>query len=102
MVSAVLFDVDDDFYLSASGTGSFLQDRRKVKELWGTLAGAWFDGPDDPRLWLLRMVPERIDYWKSGAGKVLQMVAMLKAAVTRTRPGKAVGEHGSFEPPTGH
>ena len=40
---------------------------------------AWFDSPADPDLWLLRVEPERVDYWKSGAGKIVQMVAMAKA-----------------------
>jgi general stress protein 26 len=97
-VNVSFADIDDDFYLSASGTGSFVDDREKIEALWGTMAAAWFDSPADPKLWLLRVIPERVDYWKSGAGKVLQMVAMLKAAMTNTRPGEAVGRHGSFEP----
>jgi len=88
----------DDFYLAAAGNGHFVDDREKIEALWGVLAAAWFDGPNDPNLWLLRVDPDRVDYWKSGAGKIIQMVAMVKAAMTNTRPGKSVGEHGSFEP----
>lgn len=93
---------DDDFYLAASGEAHFVDDRAKVEALWNVMTAAWFDSPNDPKLWLLRVEPERVDYWKPGAGKVLQMVAMVKAAVTKTRPGKSVGEHGTFEPRTAH
>ena len=97
-VNVAFADKDDDFYLSAAGIGHFIDDREKIEALWGMMAAAWFDGPTDPNLWLLRVEPDKVDYWKPGAGKVLQMVAMAKAALTNTRPGKAVGEHGSFEP----
>jgi general stress protein 26 len=97
-VNVAFADTGDDFYLSATGSAWFVDDLEKIEALWGVMAAAWFDGPTDPNLWLLRVKPDRIDYWKSGAGKVLQMVAMAKAALTNTRPGKAVGEHGSFEP----
>lgn len=95
-VNVAFADRDDDFYLSVAGNAHFVADREKIEALWGMMAAAWFDGPDDPKLWLLRVEPDRVDYWKSGAGKILQLAAMAKAALTNTRPGKAVGEHGSF------
>ncbi len=92
---------DDDFYLSACARAHFVDDREQVESLWNVMSAAWFDGPGDPRLWLLRVEPQRVDYWRSGAGKVLQLAAMAKAALTGTRPGKAVGEKGSFVPSDG-
>jgi general stress protein 26 len=97
-VNVAFADKDDDFYLAAAGEAHFIDDRQKVESLWGMMAAAWFDGPTDASLWLLRVCPERIDYWKAGAGKVLQLAAMAKAALTGTRPGDAVGEHGTFDP----
>lgn len=92
-------DPADDFYVSVSGLGYFQHDREKIEALWTPMAAAWFDGPHDPKLALLRVQPERVDYWKNEAGKLTQMAAMAKAALTNTRPGKGVGEHGSFVPP---
>ena len=97
-VNVAFADTDDDFYLSAAGIGHFIDDREKIESLWSMMAAAWFDGPTDPNLRLLRVEPEHVDYGKPGAGKVLQMVARAKAALTHTRPGKAVGEHGEFDP----
>ena len=92
-------DNGDSFYLSVVGRGYFIEDRQKVDELWNTLAAAWYsEGPADPDLRLLRVDPERVDYWTTKAGKIVQFLAMAKAAVTRTAPGPAVGEHGTFAP----
>lgn len=96
-VNVSFADVGDSFYLSAAGRCYFIHDRAKVEELWSPMAAAWFtEGASDPDLWLLRVDCEHVDYWTTKAGKIVQMVAMLKAAVTHTRPGAAVGEHGSF------
>jgi general stress protein 26 len=98
-VNVAFVDASDDFYLSVAGSGHFLDDREKIEALWNPMAAAWFDGPADPTLWLLRVQPGRVDYWRNDAGKLVQMAAMAKAALTNTRPGKGVGEHGSFVPP---
>jgi general stress protein 26 len=98
-VNVAFADTGDSFYLSASGPAYFIDDRAKVEELWNVMAAAWYtDGPTDPDLWLLRVDVERIDYWTTKAGKLVQMLAMAKAALTHTPPGPAVGEHGSFAP----
>lgn len=98
-VNVAFADPGDDFYLSISGIGHFIDDRQKVEALWTPMAAAWFDGPTDPKLAMLRVQPERVDYWKNDAGRLVQMAAMAKAVLTNTRPGKGVGEHGSFVPP---
>jgi general stress protein 26 len=98
-VNVSFADPKDDFYLSVSGVARFIDDREKIEALWSPMAAAWFDGPADPRLSLLRVMPERVDYWKNDAGRLVQMAALAKAALTSTRPGKGVGEHGSFVPP---
>ena len=102
IVNVAFASPSEDFYLAAGGRAHFVDDRQKVEALWNVMTAAWFDSPADPNLWLLRVEPDRVDYWKPGAGKVLQMVAMVKAAMTNTRPGKAVGEHGTFEPRSRH
>ena len=88
----------DSFYLSTTARASFVDDRAKIEALWTPLAAAWFQGPADPALRLLRVEAEKIDYWISKGGKVLQMLAIAKAAAHHTMPGPEAGEHGSFEP----
>jgi len=89
-------DLSDNLYVSLRGTGQILKDRAKVRELWNAMAGAWFtQGPDDPKLALLRVDVDRGEYWEPDVSKVVQFFSIAKAALTRTPP-KHVGEHREF------
>ena len=77
--------VEGSHYLSVSGEGSVSNDRDNIRELWNVFAQAWFDGPSDPNIRLLRVVPEDAQYWET-LGKVTTAVSMAIAAATGTRP----------------
>ena len=77
----------DNAYVALSGQARVVVDPAKAKELWSPLAGAWFnEGPEDPRLGLLRVELDRGEAWESTEGKVLEYLRMAKAAITRTPP----------------
>ena len=91
-------DSGDNFYVSFVGTASLSRDPDKAEKLWGTMNEAWFPGgPTDPNLLVLQVDVERVDYWDSGKSRVVQMLTMAKAAVTKTPPSD-MGEHGTFRP----
>src|SRR5512134_3723770 len=70
-VNASFADVEDSFYVSVTGVAFLIDDREKIEALWTPFAAAWFpEGPTDPKLCLLRIDPQRIDYWTSSAGKL--------------------------------
>jgi general stress protein 26 len=101
-INASFADVEESFYVSITGRGYLVDDRERIEALWTPFAAAWFPGgPADPKLWLLRIDPQHVDYWTSSSGKLTQMLAMAKAAWRRTVPGPELGEHGSFVPPAG-
>lgn len=77
--------VEGTHYLSVSGEGSVSNDRAKIGELWNVFAQAWFDGPNDPNIRLLRVVPQDAQYWETPA-KLAKVVSMVIAAATGTRP----------------
>jgi len=80
-------------YISVSGIAELSTDRHKIKELWNPFAKAWFpDGPDDPRLALLRVRPTTAEYWDSASGLAVTIAGMVKAATTGERL-KNAGEH---------
>jgi general stress protein 26 len=90
-------DLSDNLYVSLRGTGQILKDRAKVRDLWNAMAGAWFtQGPDDPKLALLRVDVDKGEYWEPEVSKVVQFFSIAKAALTRTPP-KHVGEHREFQ-----
>jgi len=91
-------DSGDNFYVSFVGTASIRRDPDKAEKLWGTMNEAWFPGgPKDPDLLVLEVDVDRVEYWDSGKSRVVQMLTMAKAAVTKTPPSD-MGEHGSFRP----
>lgn len=77
---------DDQRYVSLSGTAQVLHDRARMKELWSPVAKGWYpEGPEDPRLALLRVTVEKAEYWDTPSGKMVQLAGFLKAVVTGER-----------------
>jgi general stress protein 26 len=69
-------------YLSLYGSASILQDAAKAKEMWSPWVKTWFDGPDDPKLTLIKIVPEQGYYWDTKDGKIVSMLKMAAGAIT--------------------
>ncbi len=77
---------DDQVYVSLSGPGVEIRDRARIKELWNPGVKAWFpDGPDGPRVTLLRVKVEKAEYWDSPSAKMVQLAGFLKAVITGER-----------------
>ncbi len=74
-------DPSDNRYVSVSGRAQVVRDRAKIKELWRPIHKAFFEGPDDPRLALLRVTPDEAEYWDSPSNFVTQTISMVKAAL---------------------
>jgi general stress protein 26 len=84
---------EDQKYVSVSGVAQLVQDRQRAKELWTPAANAWLpQGVDDPRLALLRVRVQAIEYWDTPGGKMVQLYGMAKAALTGERL-KHAGDH---------
>jgi general stress protein 26 len=83
--SVAFADTGKDAYVAVSGTADIVNDRGRIHELWTPFAKPWFpDGPDDPKLALLRVHVERAEYWTS-PGKAAYLLGVAKAAVTGKR-----------------
>ena len=86
----------DHLYVSVSGTAERVVDRAKVKELWNPAVQAWFpNGPDDPHVMLIKVVPHAAEYWDSTGNAMVQLFKMAKAVLTGTTPDG--GEHGKLK-----
>lgn len=77
--------VDDSHkhWVSISGRGRVVNDKAKVKELWRSAWQAWFDGPEDPDLVLIRVEPDIAEYWDSDS-RTVAALKLATAAVTGT------------------
>ena len=72
----------DHQYVSVSGTARLVRDRAKIRELWKPPHKAFFEGPDDPHLALLRVTPHEAEYWTSGSNWLGQAIRMVTTMIT--------------------
>ena len=78
-------------FMVVYGGAEASDDRAKIRELWNVFHKAWWDGPDDPRIRLITVTPDRAEYWES-PGKLVAYADMLVSAATGKRP--STGQHG--------
>ncbi len=63
-VNLTFVSQSDATYVSVSGKGDFIEDDNMKKELFNRMSKAWYpEGSSDPKLSLLRVKPQRIEYW---------------------------------------
>jgi general stress protein 26 len=88
-------DIRHQKYVSLSGVAQIVADRRKIRELWGLGAKAWWKTPDNPRLRLIRVTPGEAEYWDS-PGNVVSSLKFAYALATGGYPDP--GEHEKVAP----
>jgi len=82
-------------YLMIQGSASLVNDKSKMKELWSSLLKAWFPlGLEDPDMTLIKVMPDKVDYWDSSSSKMVVLFNMLKAVITGKKYDE--GEHGEI------
>ncbi len=74
-------------YVSVSGVAEAVKDDARVEELWSPAMQAWFSGPDDPDICLLRVHPTDAEYWDSPHGKVVTLLQVAAKAIRRDGGG---------------
>lgn len=93
-VNVVYADPHDDSYVSVSGVARVVDNLAKKEQLWNKVSEAWFpQGPTDPDLALVQVQITHADYWDVKSSKLVQLIAMAKAAFTG-RPPHDLGTHG--------
>lgn len=91
----------DSSFLSISGTARATRDPNRIRELWNDALGVFFsEGPNDPTLLLLEVVPTYVEYWdRSGVEAIKFMFASAKSAVTGETIPADEGVHGKIDFP---
>ena len=78
---------NNEVYLSVSGRMSRVVGKATIAELWNEDAGAYFpNGPDDPRVVLLRFEPEIAEYWTAPSSPIVIAIKFLEARLLGERP----------------
>lgn len=86
-------DPSGNTYVSVSGKASVGKDPQLAKKHWNPMLKAWFEGPDDPSLAVLKVKLEKAEYWDGPGNWVARAIALGKAAIG-DRDAK-IGEHGT-------
>jgi general stress protein 26 len=61
---------DKHLFVTVSGTAQFVDDRKKIKDLWNPVAKSWFQtGPEDPDVVLMKVHVESAEFWEGPASK---------------------------------
>ena len=68
-------DPNNQVYVSVSGVARAVRDPAKVRELWSGAAQRWFpEGPDDPRLMILKVEITEAEYWDVDKRAMIQLL----------------------------
>lgn len=73
-------------FLNVYGTASISKDKAIIKELWNPMLKTWFtEGIDDPRISVIKVVPEEAYYWDTKHPQVVGLIKrMVGAAIGKT------------------
>ncbi|WP_028295599.1 pyridoxamine 5'-phosphate oxidase family protein [Olivibacter sitiensis] len=69
-------------FLNVYGIAEQVDDKEKVDELWSKPLEIWFDGPDDPSISLLKVVPYEGHYWDNEHAAPVATFKMLTSILT--------------------
>jgi general stress protein 26 len=91
-VSLGYADPSKHTYAAVSGIATLVHDPAKARELWTLEQRAYYpEGPQDPRLALLRVQIERAEYWIA-PGRISYLLAAARAALSGV-PVAVIGEN---------
>lgn len=86
-VCLVVIDRKDKAYLSISGQASVKRDGVKAAAIWKKTDDVWWpDGPDDPNVRVLRLVPEKAELWDGPSNSAVAAFEFAKARIIGAKP----------------
>jgi general stress protein 26 len=75
VVSLIYARPSKNIYIHINGTCTIVRDKAKERELWIPPLTEWFPlGLDDPKLCLIRVIPEEASYWESALSKMVAFI----------------------------
>lgn len=86
-VCLVVIDHNDKAYLSISGRATLTRDDARAAAIWKSSDTLWWpDGPRDPNVRVLRLVPEKAELWDGPSNAVAAAFEFVKARITGEKP----------------
>ena len=85
-VDLVFIDARDKAYLSISAKAEVRSDHAKAAAIWKTTDNAWWRGPGDKNVCVLRVTPITAELWDGPASKALAMIEFARARLVGEKP----------------
>jgi general stress protein 26 len=85
-VGLVFIDPKAKAYLSITARAEIRRDHAKAAEIWRTTDDAWWSGPDDPNVCVIRVEPITAELWDGPASQVVAAFEFAKAKLTGEKP----------------
>jgi general stress protein 26 len=77
---------DENVYLSLTGRASVDRDEERARSLWNKKHEAWWDGPDDPNLLVMRVDLMRAEMWDEPDRSAVAAFEFARARKTGQKP----------------
>ena len=86
-VNLAYSDPDKQHYVSVSGTAEIIRDKQAIEEKWSEGMRVWFPkGTDEPGIALIRVHPQKGEYWDSPSSTLVHLYGYVKARVAGEPP----------------
>src|SRR6266545_3631203 len=85
-VGLVFIDAKEKAYLSITARAEVRRDHAQAAAIWKKTDSAWWDGPDDPNVCVLRVTPVTAELWDGPASKAVAAYEFAKARLTGEKP----------------
>lgn len=96
-VAVICHRTRDEAWISLSGGASLTRDRERARELWNAGMRAWFSGPDDPSLVLIRVAPRHAEYYEPKKPFLVRALELAKGMVGNEPPKIGTTKHLDFD-----
>jgi len=85
-IGLVFIDSTENAYLSVSASASVLRGHAIAASIWQLTDNMWWDGPDDPSVGVLRVIPRTAELWDGPSSKTVMVFEFLKSQIIGTEP----------------
>ena len=85
-VGLVVIDHKAKAYLSITARSEVLDDHARAAAIWKKTDNIWWNGPDDPNVRVLKLVPARAELWDGPASSAVAAFELAKARLTGEKP----------------
>ena len=86
-VNLAYSDPDRQHYVSVSGKAEIVRDRSKIDAMWSEGMRTWFPKvKNDPQIALIRVHPQKDEFWVAHSSAMLHLYGYVKAASTGESP----------------